>query len=265
MEIDNIILHLKSVINKLDTNLANNIIYFVCGDISFYYIHNNEVIKYILNHKYMDGELFAYYIKNDILKPQYINDFKIQNLSIPQWQILEYYQSNILYYTKFIKTIALTTHDIISNKKNDINIGVIVSTREDNVEKGNFVQLVSIPILKTDNHEQICLKLYDSIKNSKKQKNKPSSVIDTIINTNLNFDYIFNSHRNLSNFIIDNKSYKKVHSNYSLDYIQNVFYNTQNKCKYFIILDYDLNTDKYFISSIFNINIELIRNINLNQ
>lgn len=256
------LLPLKSYIDNLDFYLSNTVIYFIFGDVTFYYINNdNEVIKYTFNHQYMDGELMAYYIKYNLTKPIYINNFIKSGFNIPQWQILEYYQSNIIHYTKFIKTIALTTYDIITNKKSDINIGVVVSTRKDNLEKGNFLQLVSIPILKTDNQEKICLKIYDTIQNSKKQKNHPSSVINTIINTNLNIDYIFNSHRNLSNFTIDNKSFKKVHSNYSLEYIQNVFYNSKNKCKYFIILDYDLNIDKYFMSSIFNMNIEEIKNV----
>jgi hypothetical protein len=255
------LLPLKSYIDNLDFYLSNTVIYFIFGDVTFYYINNdNEVIKYTFNHQYMDGELMAYYIKYNLTKPIYINNFIKSGFNIPQWQILEYYQSNIIHYTKFIKTIALKTYDIIINKKRDINIGIIVSTRKyNNLEKGNFLNISTVHILETDNQEKICLKLYESIQNSKKKQNQPFSIIKTIINTNLNLDYIFNNHRSLSNFNIDNKKFKKVHSNYSLEYVENIFYNPKCKDKYNIILDYDLDVNKYVISDISNINEIIIK------
>lgn len=249
--------NIKSLLNTINHSITDEIIDKVFGNLTFFFVNeDNEIIKFTFDHKNFDGELMSYYIKNKIIKPIYLKNFTNSNTLIPpEHQQLQLFNTNSCIYSKFIQSISLLTHNIINFKKKDINIGIIVSTRKNNIDKGNFLSLTIINILKNDKIETICDKIYNSIQNCKKQENQHSSIIDYIkkyANFNFKVDYIFNSHRNLSNFSIENKNFKIIYKNYSINEFKYLIY--ESYLPSLIIINYDNTIGKYFIGTIYNIN-----------
>lgn len=225
-----------------------NIIIGKFTDFKIDYINTNSIIKYKINHRYFDGELFNYFIKNKINSQNIKITKNIKNinnnfkLNINKHYILKY--SRYKNFSKFITCIGFFTKYILFkySSNNFLRIGIIINTRSmENLNKGNYVICKYIKIYRNYNLD----KIMNMIKNTiLKFKNKN---IKTRLSTGLNYilsDFVFNSHKEFTiinnfncNFYYKNKNYSKLH------FIKKI--REGNKV---IVLNYD--NDYYYINDI---------------
>lgn len=166
------------------------------------YINNNSYVYYSISHDSFDGELFNYYLKNNIFSKkikinQNINKInKNYILDIPKHYILNY--SRYKNFSKFVTCISFFIKYILFKycNKNVLNIGIVINTRsKDNLKFGNFEICKHVIINKEDSMNDIGTKFTKLIK---KYKNKN---IHTRLTTGISYlysDYIFNSHKDFS-------------------------------------------------------------------
>lgn len=213
----------------------------------YYNKNKNKFISYNFNHKFYDGALMNYYIKNNLVKYKIENNLKIYDYK--KYQYLN--NEKIENYSKFTSSIAHFLSEIMKNQKRKLKICILISTRhnlKNKVKKGNFLKYVSYTINPKYTKNYIC-KIHE--KSINKKKNNKSQINNTtiyeLIKEFMNSDYIFNNWRDLSMIRVPNEgvlvrqSTKKITKNdiYKLKY---------NYSRTFIFLDY-LN-NHYIISNI---------------
>lgn len=191
-------------------------------DFKIDYINTNSIIKYKINHRYFDGQLFNHCLQNninsiEIIVNKNINNIDLNyNLDIHKHYILNY--SRYKNFSKFITCIGFFTKYVLFkySNKDKLRIGIIINTRSsDNLNYGNYMICKYIIVEKTDNLD----KIMNNVKNKiKKYKNKN---IKTRLLTGVYFiycDFVFNSHKEFTiinnfncNFYYKNKNYSKLH------------------------------------------------------
>lgn len=210
---------------------------------------NNNLINYTFNHKYYDGQLMAYNIREELVKYK----IKKENQKIYDFEPYHYLNNNrILQFSKFISSISYLLKDILNYQKRKIKICVITSIRnkiKDTTSKGNFLKLSTFTINPSDSIYDICLKCQTSIKKTQSKIHlKKNTTFHDFFNAFHNIDYIFNSWRDLSlirtknNKLLIRKSINKISE-------KDIFNLKHIKQRTFIILDFF--DDKYIISKLF--------------
>ena len=228
-----------------------NIIIGKCVEFKIDYINNNSTINYKINHRYIDGRLFNYYLQNNINSSKIIVNENINNidlnynLDINKHFIFNY--SRYKNYSKFITGIGFFTKYVLfkySNKEK-LRIGIIIDTRSnDNLNYGNYIVCRYIIVEKNDSLDKIMIKIKNKIKKYK-NKNKKTEII-----TGLSYilsDYIFNSHKDFSTINKFNCNFYYKNKNYSKD----EFINKIKEGKKVIVLTY--NKNNYYINDIKNL------------
>lgn len=170
--------------------------------INLTYKYINNYINYKFNHRYFDGRLVSHYIKNNLWQSK-----KISSGSRKVNKYLFLKNERIQNYSLFTSSISNYLFDVIKIQKKKLKIGIVVSTRKNNLKKGNYLKFAIYHVNPNDNVFEICKKHHDSVNiiKSSKYNNKTFKLKDLI--QALSFDYIFNSQSELSNIkTIDNKN-----------------------------------------------------------
>jgi len=213
---------------------------------------NKKLLYFNFNHKNYDGELMAHYIKEDLIKCEIKNNTNINIYNFKSYQYIN--TKRILNYSKFTSSISHLLAEMIKYQKREMNICIIVSTRNkinNKMKKGNFVKFAHYTVNPSDNILSICFKHYTAVKKIQQYQyfTNNTTLYDFACLFN-NVDYVFNNWKNLSSINTKNNG---LLIRQPIDKIEKIdIYNFKYiKNRVFIILDF-LN-DKYIISKIIHI------------
>ena len=214
------------------------------------YINFDSFIYYDINHGYFDGELFNYYLKNNIFSKKIKITENINNmnknyiLDIPKHYILNY--SRYKNFSKFVTCISFFTKYVLFKYtiKRILKIGIVINTRsKENLNFGNYEICKNIIINKEDSMNNIAIKFQKLIK---KYKHKN---IHTRFSTGISYlsaDFIFNSHRDFSQ--IEKYGYSFYYKNNYES--KGELIKMIKECNKMIVLNYK---DYYYINCVKNI------------